>query len=1048
MLKRGHALAFILVALFSMTIVLAQEVNFGYNENTLPAQTNFSNESVNFSEFAEIWITDEGDMDNVPDLYSTLDLIYCQLIGCTMTGDLLMTNLGDIVGDGALDIYTTLGKSFALRVDDDGENLTLSGLGTDNIQLGDNLVMNSNNINEVANITVQDRIFIGNTDHFIKSGAEEEFLGISDQAIWIDQKEEHSGGTIVFLVSSNKTNSDIDGISIMAQIGRNHSAGVLGNSWMVMPNNLTNNLTILSDCFLVASELNKTIRVACDTADTGADFIVQDDIQSFGRGFFGEGIRSENEAQFVMNGFNFDLSGDLHLRTRRIEEVGFPLGDNVTLLTVDFSAGLTPFELITLSGSPNEWIDVATADCFEAPCARASRITPPTDSIMETNFTTTDFDSLNLSFRINTTNLDANDLFNVTVNNNVGSGEVELYSISANANTLVSVILPASMDDKSSISLRYHCNVNVINEQCLVDNVIVVGTATSNTLTNVTRFDTVIKGGPTSDDQIFLRYNDSVKQWQFSPDSVSFTNVTEVLLNVTDFILVGLGQVKLSTPVNSHLSIGDLGTATTHSLDTNEDVLVEGELEVDGASYFDNPITITGSNPILNLVSTGGDDWLIDIKTGSFRIRNTVDGRTDLSIGGDGNWNIGTAGTTTNAMGTLKIDESLIVLGTSATVNGKDVCLNDSTNCPAITNIFDQSLNTTDDVIFNSVEVSLINSSGDIHIRPSGDTDDPFNFSTNGNLGTLRHEGIRFQFATPSGDFRFFDSDTLGGTDYNSKVFLEELILGDEGGVVEGNAGLLNLVDSHPTVRIEGVRNTQSGLAFNFFDLYARDNAVDTSFAQKFGVMGIFGQVPNSTVGSGVEDGVPKYVFVGAGNTTAFNNVFAKFDAQNRLGLNIPSSARPDYPLHVLNNVSGITIWSEANVSATGYNERTSVYNSGGGPALSNLFNASDVIKPDGSINHLLLDGGRCYNATDYNKPVSTGWFNITGFELDEVFEYPFEIEVCDMSRSEQINKHEQALFDMYDVVKEQQTMIDLLKSELCDRDLTYQWCLGLGGGG
>ncbi len=41
---------------------------------------------------SEIWITDEGNMDNVPDLYPTLDLRYLELSGGTMTGDINMNS--------------------------------------------------------------------------------------------------------------------------------------------------------------------------------------------------------------------------------------------------------------------------------------------------------------------------------------------------------------------------------------------------------------------------------------------------------------------------------------------------------------------------------------------------------------------------------------------------------------------------------------------------------------------------------------------------------------------------------------------------------------------------------------------------------------------------------------------------------------------------------------------------------------------------------------------------------------------------------------------
>lgn len=58
---------------------------------------------------------------------------YVSTSGDTMTGDLIFESTPDLVGDGLLDIYTTTGKSIALRIDDDGANLELSALGATKI---------------------------------------------------------------------------------------------------------------------------------------------------------------------------------------------------------------------------------------------------------------------------------------------------------------------------------------------------------------------------------------------------------------------------------------------------------------------------------------------------------------------------------------------------------------------------------------------------------------------------------------------------------------------------------------------------------------------------------------------------------------------------------------------------------------------------------------------------------------------------------------------------------------------------------------------------
>lgn len=58
---------------------------------------------------SEIWITDEGNMDNVPDLYPTLNAVYCALTGCTLSGALnIEANSNQIVLDSDSIITSTI----------------------------------------------------------------------------------------------------------------------------------------------------------------------------------------------------------------------------------------------------------------------------------------------------------------------------------------------------------------------------------------------------------------------------------------------------------------------------------------------------------------------------------------------------------------------------------------------------------------------------------------------------------------------------------------------------------------------------------------------------------------------------------------------------------------------------------------------------------------------------------------------------------------------------------------------------------------------------
>ena len=64
---------------------------------------------------------------------------------------------------------------------------------------------------------------------------------------------------------------------------------------------------------------------------------------------------------------------------------------------------------------------------------------------------------------------------------------------------------------------------------------------------------------------------------------------------------------------SEYVCIGDAGT-TSHSLDANDDLLVSGKLEVDGLSYFDNILTITGTTNDAStniLVGNDSDDTTV-----------------------------------------------------------------------------------------------------------------------------------------------------------------------------------------------------------------------------------------------------------------------------------------------------------------------------------------------------------------------------------------------------------------------------------------------------
>ena len=90
-------------------------------------------------------------------------------------------------------------------------------------------------------------------------------------------------------------------------------------------------------------------------------------------------------------------------------------------------------------------------------------------------------------------------------------------SLRCSAQALLKTALPQSSDE----DIAY------------IDEVIVAGNSTTDTTANVTRLDTqILAGNGDGSAQIF--YNDTDKTWTFIPGNVSFGDVTQISLNITN----------------------------------------------------------------------------------------------------------------------------------------------------------------------------------------------------------------------------------------------------------------------------------------------------------------------------------------------------------------------------------------------------------------------------------------------------------------------------------------------------------------------------------
>lgn len=183
----------------------------------------------------------------------------------------------------------------------------------------------------------------------------------------------------------------------------------------------------------------------------------------------------------------------------------------------------------------------------------------------------------------------------------------------------------------------------------------------------------------------------------------------------------------------------------------------------------------------------------------------------------------------------------------------------------------------------------------------------------------------------------------------------------------------------------------------------------------------------------------------------------------------------PTYPLEVVGNVSGISIWSDGNISASGYLTRTSVYDKSKGNALSFIQDSDYYLKLNGKINHTKFYG---YSGetlvTDYSRPeieeyideqcdkVVVGYNNVIEEScsiikskivclnvsrqiqktneinckkvIKERIVYPYTISQEQVSLDKEIDVLRQAIYEL----KQEN---NLIKVELCKLNKNYSFC-------
>lgn len=347
-------------------------------------------------------------------------------------------------------------------------------------------IENTLTIQSDGNILLQNRLLFEDTNKSIYSGAVNGGSGL----YFLANETLSAGQTPFIFVARNSTGSEIR--PLILQNGKNNSGGFWRNSEIIGGDGGINIEENLTDCLFMADLWGFPIRIGCDTSDTGADVLIQDDIQLGGTIFAEGGIRAEEVANFIMNGNDFNIfNGSLHIETPVTYEQGFTTGDSVTIFTSSFDGSISPF--VNIQSSLSNWQSVQSILCNDGQCANSNGIAGTGDIIMQRNQSTLDVNGTTLSFVYSIVGLVGLNDFVVTVNNNVGSGDVVIFTDSGTETLISEVIsLPSSMDDVASLTISFDCGATSALRDCFVDDIKLNGTAISTTLINVSGFDSEI----------------------------------------------------------------------------------------------------------------------------------------------------------------------------------------------------------------------------------------------------------------------------------------------------------------------------------------------------------------------------------------------------------------------------------------------------------------------------------------------------------------------------------------------------------------------------
>lgn len=428
------------------------------------------------------------------------------------------------------------------------------------------------NIYVAGNATISEKVkskkfeYIGGDNtSYTKYGDPTDWPGSEKAIVFGNNPVSLGEGIITFLLYTQE-----NGSNIVTQSGRNNSAGIWGNSLMIMPSQMANekfgkNLTNATNCIKVCDRYNKTCRLDCDTSGYGASLMVQGGVHIWKDLFVDKSLRVDGGASFVDGNVNV-IESNIHVFDSREEATTTNIG-LIDLFHETFAdADISPFEKVNQVGSDaNNWITDSQADfCHTNPCARAEGGDGGAERVMEANYSMLNLSACNMSFYYGADNMDTEDLdnFSVFVSNNSVIGEFHLvFNRTIFAGDIsdppefVVIKIPALLHNVSLATFRFVHKASVSAEETFLDNIKVNCTAGSERAVNITRYDSEI-----ALDSGELRENSVVRS-----EYDIFWNGTSKRLVVPNLNLGdGLTQVNL-TMVNADGNLGCCGMNNSYS---------------------------------------------------------------------------------------------------------------------------------------------------------------------------------------------------------------------------------------------------------------------------------------------------------------------------------------------------------------------------------------------------------------------------------------------------------------------------------------------------